>query len=524
MRALTDRERELREPTREERFAELLLRHRWATVVPLVLPLSKAYDVGWRLRNIHARRWLSRPERHEARVARIQAALKRWNDEGRPAPLCTSRKPWQSVAARGNEYKDESYPIDVELHDILAIDLDARRVRIEPRVNMGQLTRALVPLGYTIPVVPELDDLTAGGLFLGYGIESSSHRHGLFADTVVRAEVVVADGRVVRCSADENADLFRALPWSYGAHGFLTALTLPLVPCGTHIRLVYEPVFGLERIVRRFGELVSDPKGPEHVEGLLYDRDSAVLMHGDHSNGPIPAEPENAIGRWHKPWFYKHAESALAKGPFVEHIPLREWYHRHTRSLYWHGELLVPFGNHPAFRYALGWLMPPKVSFLKLTQTEAMMRARERRTVVQDALVPLRHLGEAVEMFHREFECYPLWLCAHRTPHHEPAGMVQPAPGTPVGDYEMYVDIGAWQVPAPVRRGQCWDGHQAVRNMEAWCRAHRSYQCLYAVTEQTREEFWEMFDPTLYRRVRAKYGSEGVFMDTYDKVRRPARS
>ena len=31
-------------------------------------------------------------------------------------------------------------------------------------------------LGWTIPIVPELDDLTVGGLVMGTGIETSSHR------------------------------------------------------------------------------------------------------------------------------------------------------------------------------------------------------------------------------------------------------------------------------------------------------------------------------------------------------------
>lgn len=37
-----------------------------------------------------------------------------------------------------------------------------KSVRCEPLVTMGQLTKLLNPQGYTIPVVPELDDLTVG--------------------------------------------------------------------------------------------------------------------------------------------------------------------------------------------------------------------------------------------------------------------------------------------------------------------------------------------------------------------------
>ena len=55
-----------------------------------------------------------------------------------------------------------------------------RTVRCEPMVTMGQLSRTLDRLGWTIPILPELDDLTVGGLVMGTGIETSSHIYGLF--------------------------------------------------------------------------------------------------------------------------------------------------------------------------------------------------------------------------------------------------------------------------------------------------------------------------------------------------------
>ena len=53
-------------------------------------------------------------------------------------------------------------------------------MRCEPLVSMGQLSRTLNKLGWTIPILPELDDLTVGGLVMGTGIETSSHKYGLF--------------------------------------------------------------------------------------------------------------------------------------------------------------------------------------------------------------------------------------------------------------------------------------------------------------------------------------------------------
>jgi hypothetical protein len=41
--------------------------------------------------------------------------------------------------------------------------------------------------------------------------------------------------------------------------------------------------------------------------------------------------------------FHRHAESLMKLNhPTVEYIPLRDYFHRHTRSLYWEGDLIVP--------------------------------------------------------------------------------------------------------------------------------------------------------------------------------------
>ena len=100
--------------------------------------------------------------------------------------MCTARPGWQTISPQNMSYKSKMYPIKVNLVDILEIDTVKRTVRCEPLVSMGQLTSTLDSLGWTIPIVPELDDLTVGGLVMGTGIETSSHRFGLFQHICVR--------------------------------------------------------------------------------------------------------------------------------------------------------------------------------------------------------------------------------------------------------------------------------------------------------------------------------------------------
>ena len=88
--------------------------------------------------------------------------VRQWNDNGRKSPMCTARPGWIAVSFREGRYKKTMHNISVNLIDVLHVDTERRVVQVEPLVSMGQLTATLNPLGWTLPIVPELDDLTVG--------------------------------------------------------------------------------------------------------------------------------------------------------------------------------------------------------------------------------------------------------------------------------------------------------------------------------------------------------------------------
>lgn len=61
---------------------------------------------------------------------------------------------------------------------------------------------------------------------------------------------------------------------------------------------------------------------------------------------------------------------------------------------------IIPFGNNIIFRYLLGWMMPPKVSLLKVTETKAITNLYENNHIIQDWLVPVKSLKESLLNFH----------------------------------------------------------------------------------------------------------------------------
>jgi FAD/FMN-containing dehydrogenase len=80
-----------------------------------------------------------------------------------------------------------------------------------------------------------------GGLSTGGGIGWLMRKHGLAVDNLVEADVVTAEGSVVRASADVHADLFWALRGGGGNFGVVSAFRFALHPVGPTV--VAGPVF-----------------------------------------------------------------------------------------------------------------------------------------------------------------------------------------------------------------------------------------------------------------------------------------
>uniref|UniRef100_A0A8C5R7Y1 Delta(24)-sterol reductase n=1 Tax=Leptobrachium leishanense TaxID=445787 RepID=A0A8C5R7Y1_9ANUR len=490
----------------------VLIHQRWIFVCLFLLPLSVVFDLYY-----YARAWLvfkmcSAPKLHDSRVRDIQEQVRRWKGEGGNRFMCTGRPGWLTMSLGVGKYKSTCKNIMINLMDILEVDTKRQVVRVEPLVNMGQVTALLNSIGWTLPVLPELDDLTVGGLIMGTGIESSSHNFGLFQHICLAYEIVLADGSLVRCTPTENSDLFYAVPWSCGTLGFLVAAEIKIVPAKKYVKLRYTPVKGIEKICEKFSR-ESKNKDNYFVEGLVYSADEAVIMTGALTDDAVPGQV-NKIGHYWKPWFFSHVETYLKNNrEGTEYIPLRHYYHRHTKSIFWELQDIIPFGNHLLFRYLFGWMVPPKISLLKLTQGETIRKLYEQHHVVQDMLVPMKCLEQAINVFHDQINVYPLWLCPFILPSNP--GMVHPKGN----EAELYVDLGAYGEP----RTKHFNAKASMRQLETFVRDVHGFQMLYADCYMTKEEFWEMFDGSLYWKLREKLKCDNAFPEVYNKVCLAAR-
>jgi FAD/FMN-containing dehydrogenase len=111
----------------------------------------------------------------------------------------------------------------------LAVDPATRRARVGAGVLWGDLTDAAGRHGLAA-LHPSSPDVGVVGYSLGGGLSWYARAHGLQCGAVTAVELVLADGTVVRASAEAEPDLFWALRGGAAPLGVVTALEFDLLP------------------------------------------------------------------------------------------------------------------------------------------------------------------------------------------------------------------------------------------------------------------------------------------------------
>ena len=194
----------------------------------------------------------------------VAAAVNFARDERLPLAI---RGGAHSVAGMGT--CDGGVVIDFSSMKNVVVDPEKRTARAEPGAKWTDFDKAtqahgLATTGGTV------GDTGIAGLTLGGGFGWLEGTCGMTVDNLLAADVVLADGRLVRASSDENSDLFWALRGGGGNFGVVTAFEYRLHAISQIVGgMVVHPYSAARDVLKFYGTFLETAPDPLTVAAAI---------------------------------------------------------------------------------------------------------------------------------------------------------------------------------------------------------------------------------------------------------------
>jgi len=216
--------------------------------------------------------WNGMIDRHPAAIARcahaddVAVAVRFARESGLPLAV---RGGGHNVA--GTAAVDDGIVINLSLMRAVRMDDSHRTVHVQGGATWGEVDAVTQPFGLatTGGVVSETG---VAGLALSGGVSFQRRAHGMTIDNLMSAEVVLADGRRLRASADENSDLFWAIRGGGGNFGIVTSFELRLHELGPDVFAlnVAYPLDEADQVMAAWRDAVADAPDELSTHGYIW--------------------------------------------------------------------------------------------------------------------------------------------------------------------------------------------------------------------------------------------------------------
>ena len=179
------------------------------------------------------------------------------------------------IAVRGGGHNggglgvvDDGVVIDLAGMADVVVDPGSNSVRVGGGSTWADVDRATAEHGRATPS-GIISTTGVGGLTLGGGLGHLTRRFGLTIDSLIGADVVLADGSQVRTSADEHPELFWALRGGGGNFGVVTSFEFRTHPVGAAVMAgpTFWPIEQTPEVMRFYREFL--PAAPRAVNGFF---------------------------------------------------------------------------------------------------------------------------------------------------------------------------------------------------------------------------------------------------------------
>ncbi|MDE0309125.1 MAG: FAD-binding oxidoreductase [Acidiferrobacterales bacterium] len=392
-----------------------------------------------------------------------------------------------------------------DFNHLLTIDKDQQTLTAEGMITYADLVDATLEHGFIPMVVPQLKSITIGGAIAGVGIESTSFRFGLPHETVLEMDVLLADGSVVTCTADnEYSDLYYGMANSYGTLGYTLRLKTPALPVKPYVRLEHERFSDLDEFFNAIQQI--SESDIDFLDGTVFQAGEFYLTTGRFcESAPFTSD-----------YTYLNIYYRSIREKRTDYLTIKDYIWRWDTDWFWCSKNL--YAQNGLVRRVAGKKRLNSETYTKVMRWNTKwgvtgflnrLAGYHNESVIQDIDIPIDRASEFLEFLLAQVGVLPIWIC--------PIGTTEKSarfPLFPLSSEKMYVNFGFWD---SVRSRQRSEPGHLNRKIEVMTAKLGGIKSLYSDSYFDKEEFWQTYNSEDYWKLKKKYDRDGRFLDLYEK-------
>jgi len=255
----------------------------------LLLPGQEGYDTARRVMNAGI-------DKHPALIVQPSGAA----DVMSAVTFARERELLLAVKCGGHSFGGKStcnggMQIDLSSLRSARIDPFSRTAYIGGGSLLGELDHEAMALGL-VTTAGTVSHTGVGGLSLGGGFGRLARRYGLALDNIKSVDIVAADGKLWRASAEENADLFWGVRGGGGNFGVVTSFEFQLHPMQRNVigGDVVFPLAQLRDVMSFYADYATSAPDDLYLDFVVTSKhgsaDGVVVLHACYSGPEDQAE------------------------------------------------------------------------------------------------------------------------------------------------------------------------------------------------------------------------------------------
>jgi len=111
---------------------------------------------------------------------------------------------------------------------LLSFNKDNGLLLVESGILLSEIIDSILQHGWFLKIVPGTKFVTVGGAIAADIHGKNHHKEGTFSNCINWFEILLPDNKVIKCSRDKNADIFRATCGGMGLTGIILNVSLNL--------------------------------------------------------------------------------------------------------------------------------------------------------------------------------------------------------------------------------------------------------------------------------------------------------